>query len=297
MPQYVILAEHPPNICSSSNARSRARAIEGLGQDLPRLSEEAAVTFVAGPLHLDPGHAPSRSSSRRASRRGPTRLRHWPVPVEHRRSLPQRARRRAHGQPRRFPHRLRVAAASPATPGRDSGHLLERPLDLDVARDAAHAQVDPRVAAPRPGCGASQRDVRAHFARHRLDVDVQVDAGWPRRPTRCPTPSARGACPRRGRGPGRRPTRWSPGPRGPARRGGRPRRRLDLDLAGRRPHLEVTRRRGEDGPPATLEQRRSPEAVWTRRSPPTAPTVKSPLADLAEVRGHVVGRDVAAPRR
>jgi hypothetical protein len=56
MPQYVILAEHPPNICPSSNARSRARAIEGLGQDLPRLSEEAGVTFVAGPLHLDPGH-------------------------------------------------------------------------------------------------------------------------------------------------------------------------------------------------------------------------------------------------
>jgi hypothetical protein len=27
-----------------------------MGQDLPRLSAEAGVTFVLGPLHLDPGH-------------------------------------------------------------------------------------------------------------------------------------------------------------------------------------------------------------------------------------------------
>jgi hypothetical protein len=56
MPQYVILADHSPDICPSSNARSRARAIEGLAQDLPRLSEAAGVTFITGPLHLDPGH-------------------------------------------------------------------------------------------------------------------------------------------------------------------------------------------------------------------------------------------------
>ena len=56
MPQYVILAEHSPDICPSSNSRSRARAIEGMGQNLPKLSEEAGVTFLTGPLHLDPGH-------------------------------------------------------------------------------------------------------------------------------------------------------------------------------------------------------------------------------------------------
>ena len=56
MPQYVILADHSPDICPSANARSRARAVEGMGQNLPKLSEEAGVTFLTGPLHLDPGH-------------------------------------------------------------------------------------------------------------------------------------------------------------------------------------------------------------------------------------------------
>ena len=56
MPQYVILADHAPDICPSSNARSRARAMEGLGQNLPKLSEAAGITFLTGPLHLDPGH-------------------------------------------------------------------------------------------------------------------------------------------------------------------------------------------------------------------------------------------------
>ena len=56
MPQYVILADHSPDICPSSNARSRARAMEGLGQNLPKLAEAARISFVTGPLHLDPGH-------------------------------------------------------------------------------------------------------------------------------------------------------------------------------------------------------------------------------------------------
>jgi hypothetical protein len=55
MPQYVILADHSPDICPSSNARTRARALEGLGQ-LPTLAEAAGITFLTGPLHLDPGH-------------------------------------------------------------------------------------------------------------------------------------------------------------------------------------------------------------------------------------------------
>jgi hypothetical protein len=56
MPQYVILADHSPDICPSSNSRSRNRAIQGMGQDMPRLAEEAGITFISGPLHLDPGH-------------------------------------------------------------------------------------------------------------------------------------------------------------------------------------------------------------------------------------------------
>jgi hypothetical protein len=56
MPQYVILADHSPDICPSSNARSRARALEGLGQQLPKLAADAGVQFEFGPLHLDPGH-------------------------------------------------------------------------------------------------------------------------------------------------------------------------------------------------------------------------------------------------
>jgi hypothetical protein len=56
MPTYVILADHSPDICPSSNGRTRARALEGLGQNLPKLAETAGVTFVMAPLHLDPGH-------------------------------------------------------------------------------------------------------------------------------------------------------------------------------------------------------------------------------------------------
>ena len=56
MPQYVILADHTADICPSSNRRSRNRAIQGLGQDLPKLSADQGITFVCGPLHLDPGH-------------------------------------------------------------------------------------------------------------------------------------------------------------------------------------------------------------------------------------------------
>lgn len=56
MPQYVVLADHAPNICPSSNAKVRARAREGLGQLLPELAKAAGVTFTVEPLHLNPGH-------------------------------------------------------------------------------------------------------------------------------------------------------------------------------------------------------------------------------------------------
>ena len=56
MPQYAILAEHSAEVCPTSNSKSRVRAIQGLGQDMPRLAAEASITFVTGPLHLDPSH-------------------------------------------------------------------------------------------------------------------------------------------------------------------------------------------------------------------------------------------------
>ena len=56
MPQYVLIAEHGPETCPSANARTRARAMEGMGQLMPKLCQENGVTFQVGPLHLDPGH-------------------------------------------------------------------------------------------------------------------------------------------------------------------------------------------------------------------------------------------------
>lgn len=56
MPKYVIIADHSPDVCPSSNAKSRARAQEGMGQLLPKLAQESGVLFEVGPLHLDPGH-------------------------------------------------------------------------------------------------------------------------------------------------------------------------------------------------------------------------------------------------
>src|SRR5580658_7217435 len=57
--------------------------------------------------------------------------------------------------------------------GKGSGHLLECMSDLDVARDAAHSEVNPRVMARRPRA-VLEGDVRAHRARHRLDIDLEV---------------------------------------------------------------------------------------------------------------------------
>ena len=51
MPQYVLFADHSPDICPSSNAKTRARALEGTGEQLPKLAQEAGVRFDVGPLH------------------------------------------------------------------------------------------------------------------------------------------------------------------------------------------------------------------------------------------------------
>jgi hypothetical protein len=56
MPKYAVLADHTPDICPSANAKTRARAMEGLGAQLPKLLEDGGITFDLQPLHLDPGH-------------------------------------------------------------------------------------------------------------------------------------------------------------------------------------------------------------------------------------------------
>ena len=57
MPKYVVLADHTPDICPSSNARTRARALEGLGPEaLPKVMAEYQVSFALEPMHLDPSH-------------------------------------------------------------------------------------------------------------------------------------------------------------------------------------------------------------------------------------------------
>lgn len=56
MPRYAILAEHTPDTCPSSNAKVRARAAEGMGQQMPDLAKKAGIRFELEPQHLDPGH-------------------------------------------------------------------------------------------------------------------------------------------------------------------------------------------------------------------------------------------------
>ena len=46
MPQYVILTDHTPDICPSSNSRSRARAIDGIAYVLNCSNVEATKRIV-----------------------------------------------------------------------------------------------------------------------------------------------------------------------------------------------------------------------------------------------------------
>lgn len=55
MPKYLIHADHSPDICPSSNASVRARAME-MGSQLPKLAEDAGVRFDVEPQHVDPTH-------------------------------------------------------------------------------------------------------------------------------------------------------------------------------------------------------------------------------------------------
>ena len=69
MPQYVILADHSADICPSSNSKSRVRAVQGLGHELPRLSAEAGSPSSPARSTSIPATAPWPSSRPRASKR------------------------------------------------------------------------------------------------------------------------------------------------------------------------------------------------------------------------------------
>jgi hypothetical protein len=57
MPQYALIADHTPDLCPGSNARTRARAFEGTGPDnMAKVCGELGISFVLAPLHLDPSH-------------------------------------------------------------------------------------------------------------------------------------------------------------------------------------------------------------------------------------------------
>jgi len=57
VPQYAVLADHAPDICPGSNARTRARALEGTSpENIEKVCSELGMSFVVPPLHLDPSH-------------------------------------------------------------------------------------------------------------------------------------------------------------------------------------------------------------------------------------------------
>jgi hypothetical protein len=46
--QYVILGEHSPEVCPTSNAKTRALMFE-VGPQIPKIAEQNSVTILAGP--------------------------------------------------------------------------------------------------------------------------------------------------------------------------------------------------------------------------------------------------------
>ena len=55
MSQFAVLAEHPPNLCPTSNAQTRQMLKQGAGQ-IPQLAEELAINILTlrifGPDHI-----------------------------------------------------------------------------------------------------------------------------------------------------------------------------------------------------------------------------------------------------
>jgi hypothetical protein len=57
MPRYALLADHTPDICPASNAKTRARAMEGLSpENTAKVTQALGIQIIIGPLHLDPSH-------------------------------------------------------------------------------------------------------------------------------------------------------------------------------------------------------------------------------------------------
>jgi hypothetical protein len=57
MPTYVLIADHTPDLCPASNARTRAVAMERLNPEAASKAAEAiGLQTVFGPVHLDPSH-------------------------------------------------------------------------------------------------------------------------------------------------------------------------------------------------------------------------------------------------
>jgi hypothetical protein len=55
MPTFAVIAEHPPNLCPTSNAQTRQMLKQGAGQ-IPQLAEELGVQIgtlrIFGPEHI-----------------------------------------------------------------------------------------------------------------------------------------------------------------------------------------------------------------------------------------------------
>ncbi len=57
MSRYVLLADHNPEVCPASNAKSRARMMQGLNpENAAKVAESLGLDTLFGPVHLDPSH-------------------------------------------------------------------------------------------------------------------------------------------------------------------------------------------------------------------------------------------------
>ena len=149
------------------------------------------------------------------------------------------------GSPASMSEGRRKGTSGPQTRGH-SGHLLERPGDLDVARHAADAEVDPVLPPPRPG--ASSSGISELTA-----PDIVSTSTWRSTPSATPTetsPDTERTC-RVPRSDGEDADVArdvdDPGPVRQLAQADVPRGRLHLDPVARRTDLEVARRRGEHG--------------------------------------------------
>ena len=81
MSTFAVIAEHPPNLCPTSNAQTRQMMKEGAGQ-IPQLAEQLGLNIVALRI-FGPATSSSRSSRRTTLIRQGLRLEEPPHAVEH----------------------------------------------------------------------------------------------------------------------------------------------------------------------------------------------------------------------